>query len=106
MAYQHPDNIRDAFSLVNDVKGMWDNVAGVLSEQLEGIPVMTGSDVQRKLANIVMRRNKIAHESDDDPDSSPLKRSIDVSAVTETIDWIEQLAAAIAEVLGLHARSD
>jgi len=35
-----------------------------------------------------------------------LKRSIDVSAVTETIDWIEQLAAAIAEVLGLHARSD
>jgi hypothetical protein len=105
LAYQHPDNIRDAFSLVSDVKGMWDKVAGVLSEQLEGVTSTTGIDVQQKLADIVRRRNKIAHESDDDPDSSPVKRPIDVSMVTETIDWIEQLAAAITEALRLHAVS-
>jgi restriction system protein len=103
LTYQHPDNIREAFSLVSDVKGLWDKVADVLKEQPEDTPAMSGADVQRKLASIVIRRNKIAHESDDDPDNSPVKRSIDASAVAETIDWIEQLAAAIAEVLGPHA---
>lgn len=101
LTYQHPDNIREAFSLVSDVNRMWDRVAGVLRERPEDTLAVTGTDVQQKLASIVRRRNKIAHESDDDPDNSTLKRSIDVRTVTETIDWIEQLAGAIAEALGL-----
>lgn len=105
MTYQHPNKIYEAFSLVNDVKGMWDRVAEILSERPEDTPATTGTEVQQRLASIVRRRNKIAHESDDDPDNSPSKRSIDAGIVTGTIDWIEQLAAAIAEVLGLHARS-
>lgn len=58
-----------------------------------------GPDVRARLVEIVNRRNKIAHEYDEDPANSPAKQPIDAATVIQTLDWIEQLAAAILVVL-------
>jgi hypothetical protein len=99
LAYQHPDKIRDAFQLVSDVRELWQKVAKVLSERAAEAVAVSGQDVQDRLIQIVRRRNKIAHESDVDPDNSTARQPIDVASVTQAIDWIEQLAAAILDVL-------
>lgn len=99
LAYQHPDKIRDAFLLVSDSKDLWNKVAMVLSGRVGEGATVTGTDVRGQLVEIVRRRNKIAHESDEDPDNPPTKRPIDAASVTQAIDWIEQVAAAILAVL-------
>jgi hypothetical protein len=99
LAYQHPDKIRDAFLLVSDAKNLWNRVAKVLSERAGDGVTVNGTDVRGQLAEIVRRRNKIAHEYDEDPDNPPAKRPIDAASVTQAIDWIEQAAAAILVVL-------
>jgi restriction system protein len=99
LAYQHPDKIRDAFSLVSDTKDLWSKVAKVLIERAQEGSAVSGSDVHARLAAIVRRRNQIAHEYDEDPDNSPAKQPIDAATVTQTLDFIEQLAAAILVVL-------
>ena len=103
LAYQHPDKIRDAFGLISDASDLWNRVAKMLNERLPDSPSVTGKDVREKLIGIVHRRNKIAHESDDDPSKPRSKQSIDASGVSETIEWMEQLAAAIFEVLKLRS---
>lgn len=52
-----------------------------------------------RLVEIVRRRNKIAHEYDEDPVNAPAKQAIDAATVIQMLDWIEQLAAAILVVL-------
>ena len=99
LTYQHPDKIRDAFLLVSDVKDLWNGVAKVLSERAEEGATVKGSDVHARLVEIVRRRNKIAHEYDEDPVNAPAKRPIDAATVIQTLDWIEQLAAALLVVL-------
>jgi restriction system protein len=99
LTYQHPDKIKEAFALVSDVKGLWDKVAKVLSEQAGDGVTVTAADVRQQLREIVHRRNKIAHEYDEDPANPPSKRPIDAATATQTIDWIEQVAAAILVVL-------
>lgn len=93
LTYQHPDKIRDAFVLVSDVKDLWGTVAKVLSERAEEGAMVGGPDVRARLVEIVNRRNKIAHEYDEDPANSPAKQPIDAATVIQTLDWIEQLAA-------------
>jgi len=99
LAYQHPDKIRDAFRMVSDVHELWQKVAKVLGERAAEAIVVTGQDVQDRLIQIVQRRNKIAHESDVDPDDPAARQPIDAASVTQAIEWIEQLAAAILDVL-------
>lgn len=99
MAYQHPDKIKEAFSLVSNVGNLWAAVATVLSERAGEGSASTGPEVREQLIHIVRRRNKIAHEYDEDPDNPPNKRAIDSALVTQTIDWVEQLAAAVLVVL-------
>jgi hypothetical protein len=99
VTYQHPDKIRDGFALVGNVEKFWDRVAKVLSEEGGEGTVVSGSQVHERLRDVVQRRNKIAHEYDEDPDRPPTKRPIDSATATETIDWIEQTAAAILIVL-------
>jgi hypothetical protein len=99
LVYQNPDKIRDGFGLVHDVKGFWDRVARVLTEQSGDGVSFTGKDVQEQIRQIVQRRHKIAHEYDEDPDDVTQKRPIDGAGTTQTIDYIEQVAAAILEVL-------
>jgi len=99
LTYQNPVKIREGFALVANANGLWDRVAKVLSEQAgDGVKV-SGTEVQRQLREIVRRRNKIAHEYDEDPQNAPRKRPIDAASTTQTIDWIEQLAGAIVAAL-------
>ena len=84
---------------MSDTKDLWNKVATVFSERADEGDAATGSDVRRKLAEIVHRRNKIAHEYDQDPDKPSAKLAIDAAVVTQSIDWIEQMAAAILVVL-------
>ncbi|MFF0822810.1 restriction endonuclease [Micromonospora haikouensis] len=99
LVYQHPDKIREGFALVADVSGFWNRVAKVLTEQSGDEVSFTGPEVREQLLQIVQRRHKIAHEYDEDPHDPTNKRSIDAPAATQTIDWIEQAAAAILVVL-------
>ncbi|MGV9806772.1 hypothetical protein [Micromonospora chersina] len=99
LVYQNPDKIREGFGLVHDVKGFWDRVARVLTEQSGDGVTLTGKDVQEQLRQIVQRRHKIAHEYDDDPEDPTGKRPIDGAGTTQTIDYIEQVAAAMLDVL-------
>lgn len=99
LAYQHPDKIRDAFALVGNTSGLWNKVAKVLNERAEEDAEIEGSDVHQQLVDIVHRRNKIAHEYDEDLEHPPAKRAIDAATVTQVLDWIEQLAEAILAVL-------
>ncbi|MEV4765934.1 hypothetical protein AB0J89_25255 [Micromonospora chokoriensis] len=99
LVYQNPDKIREGFALVHDVKGLWDRVARVLTEQSGDGVTFTGKDIQEQLRQAVQRRHKIAHEYDEDPDDTSRKRPIDGPSTTRTIDYIEQLAAAMLDVL-------
>ncbi|MEV4490689.1 hypothetical protein AB0K04_11305 [Micromonospora coxensis] len=99
LVYQNPDKIREGFSLVHDVNGFWNRVAKVLTEQSGDGVTFTGAGVQQQLQQIVHRRHKIAHEYDENPDDPAKKREIDAPSATQTIDWIEQVAAAILVVL-------
>ncbi|MBG6104912.1 restriction system protein [Micromonospora vinacea] len=99
LVYQNPDKIREGFGLVHDVKGFWDRVARVLTEQSGDGVVFTGKDIQEQLRQAVQRRHKIAHEYDEDPNDVSRKRPIDGPSTTQTIDYIEQVAAAILDVL-------
>ncbi|MET8196864.1 hypothetical protein ABZU22_23900 [Micromonospora sp. NPDC005222] len=99
LVYQNPDKIRDGFALVHDVRGFWDRVGKVLTQQGGDGVSFTGKEVQEQLRQIVQRRHKIAHEYDDDPDGPGGKRRIDGAETTRTIDYIEQVAAAILDVL-------
>ncbi len=65
---------------------------------------LSGKEIQDKLTSVVFRRNKIAHEYDEDPRIATHKRSIDGSDVTQALDLIEQLAAAV--LVAIEARSD
>jgi hypothetical protein len=97
--YQRPDRIREGFSLVCDTSGLWDRIASVLDQNHAFGARITGKDVRQRLDAIVERRNKIAHEYDEDPDAQHGKRPIDAASATATIDWIERLAAALLDVL-------
>ncbi|MFE0590680.1 restriction endonuclease [Micromonospora echinospora] len=99
LVYQSPDKIREGFSLVHEVSGFWNRVAKVLTEQSGDGITFSGTDVQQQLQQIAHRRHKIAHEYDEDPGDATKKRPIDAASATQTIDWIEQLAAAILVVL-------
>jgi RiboL-PSP-HEPN len=99
LTYQQPDKIQDAFALVGDAKKLWERVAKVLSEHLDGVQSITGTAVRNRLSEIVGRRNQIAHRNDDS-ENTPAKTSINAAMVRDTIEWIEELAAAIVEVLG------
>jgi hypothetical protein len=99
MSYQSPANIREAFRLVSDVEDLWAKAASVLTDRAADGTSVTGQQVKDRLTEVVRRRNKIAHESDMDPDKPSTRCAIDAAHITQTIDWIEQTAAAILEVL-------
>jgi restriction system protein len=96
--YQNPDKIREGLAHIADVKNLWARVANVLNEQVPGSS-LSAKQVEQRLREIVQRRNKIAHEYDEDPAKAPAKRHIDVGTTMETIDWLDQLALALLVVL-------
>jgi restriction system protein len=97
--YQNPQKIVEGLKHVGNVSDLWQRVAKVLNEQT-GVPGgVSGSNVKERLSAIVHRRNKIAHEYDEDPAKPPAKRDIDAASTMQTIEWLDQLAAALVIVL-------
>ncbi len=96
-SFQTPESIADAVRLIISGPLLWDEVA-----QLQGIDTQ---EVRDRLKLIVQRRNKIAHEADIMPDYagqiaySDLRSPIDPSMVGDAVDFIEQVAEAIYELV-------
>ena len=100
MPFVQPDKICKGLANVVDVTDLWPRVAVVLSERAgEDGSTYSGDDVQQMLKEIVFRRNKIAHENDEDPEHPPAKRPIDAASTTQTIEWIGKLSEAIRLVI-------
>ncbi len=97
--FQDPSDIRQGFGHVADVADLWNRVAKVISERAGTKGSYTGNAVQQRLREIVSRRNKIAHEYDEDPANPPQKRDIGAADTMRTIEMIDQVAAAILELL-------
>lgn len=98
LSFQAPDKIKEALAYVTDVP-LWPAVAKYLADN--GNSELTSQvAVVACLKSIVDRRNKIAHEADRDPEDGTLRLSISAGEVSRTVDQIEQIASAIATVLG------
>ncbi len=95
--YQNPEKLKEGLAHVADVSNLWQRVAMVLSEQTT--VAVTGQQVQARLKNIVNRRNRIAHEYDEDAANPPAKRGIDAETTMQTIEWLDELAVALLVVL-------
>ena len=85
-SFQHPDKIADAIRLITDVH-IWDSVSIEMN--------MTAKDVKDRLSLIVDRRNKIAHEADQDPSTPGAQWPIDLPLVEDALVFMEGLAAAL-----------
>jgi hypothetical protein len=96
--YQRPDAIKEGFALVCDTSRWWERVAQALDESGGSGRQVTAGEIKQRLDAIVERRNKIAHEYDEDPNTHT-KRAIDAASVTANIDWIERLAAALRDLV-------
>lgn len=88
-SFQDPDKLADAIRLMSPVK-LWDEVGREL-----GLPP---KDVKTRLKLIVDRRNKIAHEADQDPTNPGYRWPIDALMTNDTVDFIEKLVDAIYKV--------
>jgi hypothetical protein len=90
LSFQHPDKVAEAIRLFCG-KELWPEVG-----RRCGIDPRSAKN---RLALIVDRRNKIAHEADMDPSSPGARWPIDPTLVQEAIDTLEQLAQAIFDVV-------
>lgn len=94
-SYQNPEKIKEAFGYVSDAP-LWDGVAKYLSR---GGAVWSQQSVRERISRIMNRRNLIAHAADLDP-ATGKRTPVRDHEVTETIDWLEQVAVAISLVVG------
>lgn len=96
---QAPEKIKQALGYVTDTKQLWSDVANDLADRGEQ-ELATREAVVDSLADIVRRRNKIAHEADRDPEDGTSRLTISHHDATRTIDLIEKVAVALRSVLG------
>lgn len=88
-AYQHPDKIKEALSLIWDEAHKTQVIATAM-----GIAVASAQQVlEQKLKLICERRNQIVHEADIEP-TSRTRRTINQSDVNDNVDFIEQFCHA------------
>ncbi|MET7400170.1 hypothetical protein ABZS66_42465 [Dactylosporangium sp. NPDC005572] len=99
LTFQQPDKIREGLAHVADVAQFWQRVATVLTERATDGVSYDAKQVQERLNELVVRRNKIAHEYDEDPANAPHKRDIDAASTTKAVEWIRQLVEAMIVVL-------
>lgn len=88
LAFQEPDKIADALSLIWEEKQKWQKIALALGKSDDAI--------KKELKNIVSRRNQIVHEADIDLQTS-LRNPIDKDDVTEAVDFIFSLGKIISD---------
>lgn len=86
LAFQDPDKISDALSLIWFEDHKWQKISDVM--------LIPQKDIRTKLKNIVDRRNKIVHEADINPLTS-LKADIDPIVTKDTVDFIEKICETI-----------
>ncbi|MDQ2585903.1 hypothetical protein CKY47_18300 [Saccharothrix yanglingensis] len=89
-SFQQPDKIKDALSYISDV-ALWPEVAKRLHQ--------TPKEVTGQLVDMAKRRNKIAHETDQDH-ATGKRTPITDGDVTRVIDWLQRLAEAIFKAIG------
>lgn len=91
--FQNQDDIGSAFQLVLKVGPgtMWGHVATNLG--------MTKDQVKLKHQEVLFRRNKIVHESDVINATTGERRPISQQEAESAVNWIRQLAAALALAL-------
>ena len=95
-SFQTPDHIADAIRLISEVE-LWNEVACSVG--------MERREVRDRLNLIVDRRNKIVHEADMIPDYarqtaySDFRSPIDEGMVDDAINFIEQVADAIYDLV-------
>ncbi len=90
LSFQQPDKVAEAIRLFCG-KELWKEVGTRL-----GIDTKSAKN---RLALIIDRRTKIAHESDMDPSSPGARWPIDELLVQEAIDTIESIANALFDVV-------
>ncbi|MEY3760802.1 MAG: hypothetical protein RIR39_2293 [Pseudomonadota bacterium] len=86
LAFQEPDKIADALSLIWEEKQKWQKIALLFNAP--------DDDIKKKLKSIVSRRNLIVHEADIDLQTNS-RNSIDESDVKEAVDFIFKLGENI-----------
>ncbi|WP_422661967.1 HEPN domain-containing protein [Pannus brasiliensis] len=90
-SFQQPDKIAEAIRSISD-KRLWEEV-GIKLEK-------PAREVKQQLTDLVDRRNKIAHEADIDPTFGIGERwELDENLVNDAVDFIEQLAESIHQVI-------
>ena len=90
LAFQYPDKIADALSLIWDETNKWDVIGRTM------IPPVSAVDLKTKLKNIILRRNQIVHEGDCLSLSLPLSQQpISLSDVDDVVSFINSLVLAI-----------
>lgn len=94
-SYQNPEKIKEAFGYVSD-ELLWEGVAKHLSRNGAA---WTQKSVRDQVSQIMNRRNLIAHAADRDP-ATGKRTPIQHHEAAETIDWLEQVAVAISQVVG------
>jgi hypothetical protein len=87
--YQSSRNIEGALGLI-EIKKIWSKIAKNANYSTD--------DITKRLNLIVMRRNKIAHESDINSITGD-KELIDKKTVSETIDFIQMLIDEFEKLL-------
>ena len=89
-SFQQADHIADAIRLISDIS-LWEQVSNHLG--------MPAQDVKEQLNLIADRRNKIVHEADMDPTPYDTRWPIDEILVDDAINFIEQIAKTIYDLL-------
>lgn len=89
-SFQQADHIADAIRLISDIS-LWEQVSTHMG--------MPSQDVKEQLNLIADRRNKIVHEADMDPTPYDTRWPIDEALVDDTINFIEQIAETIYDLL-------
>lgn len=88
-SFQNPEKIADAIGIISDIS-LWDTVAQKMG--------MSREVLKTQLAEIVDRRNKIAHEADMDH-ASGRRRPINSAEVQEQVAFLEKVGQAIYEAV-------
>ncbi len=89
-SFQQADHIADAIRLISDIS-LWEQVSNHLG--------MPAQDAKEQVNLIADRRNKIVHEADMDPTPYDTRWTIDAALVDDAINFIEQIAEAIYDLL-------
>ncbi|MEV5748340.1 hypothetical protein AB0L00_11015 [Actinoallomurus sp. NPDC052308] len=98
-SFQNPDKIKEGFSHISRID-LWKKVAGILNQNRTPADRISANEVRSTLRNIAIRRNRIAHTADRDPQNPAKRAEISATDASFAIDYLMQIAKAISDALG------